>query len=271
MMESFHIRFPVGARIPILVSVPHCGTSFPDEIKPDFDQSIIASPEDTDWFVDQLYAFAPSIGITMLTAEYSRWVIDLNRHPDRKPLYTDGRIITDLCPTTTFLGRSIYQDGRRHVGAAEIQRRSELYFNPYHKMLAKLLGDLKAEFGRVLLWDCHSIKQQVPTIQSGKFPDLILGSADGSSADESLIGLALNSLEKGKYSLKHNVPFKGGFLTRNFGRPTEKQHALQLEMTKINYMNDSETRYELARAEKMGQLLKTTLNNLARQLIKMKD
>jgi N-formylglutamate deformylase len=266
MMEPFHIQVPAGARIPILVSVPHCGTSFPDEIRPEFDQSIIASPEDTDWFVDRLYGFAPSMGITMLTAEYSRWVIDLNRHPDRKPLYTDGRIITDLCPTTTFLGKSIYRDGRQKVDDAEIRRRRHLYFEPYHNMLAKLLADLKAEFGHVLLWDCHSIKQHVPTIQPDKFPDLILGSADGSSADKSLIELALTTLGKGNYSMKHNHPFKGGFITRHFGRPIEKQHALQLEMSKINYMNNSETSYDTGRAEKMEQLLITTLSNLASHL-----
>jgi N-formylglutamate deformylase len=269
-MEAFHIKVPAGVRIPILLSVPHCGTSFPDEIKSQFDQSIIGFPEDTDWFVDRLYAFAPSMGITMLTAEYSRWVIDLNRHPDRRPLYTDGRIITDLCPTTTFLGKSIYLDERQQVEKAEIRRRRHLYFDPYHNMLSKLLADLKAEFGQVLLWDCHSIKQHVPTIQSDKFPDLILGSADGSSAEQPLIEVALTTLNKGKYTVKHNHPFKGGFITRHFGRPIEKQHALQLEMTKINYMNDSETNYDATRAEKMGKLLITTLSNLADHLCRGK-
>ena len=266
MMKPFHIRVPAGARIPILLSVPHCGTSFPDDIKSEFDQSIIASPEDTDWFVDRLYEFAPSMGITMLTAEYSRWVIDLNRHPERRPLYTDGRIITDLCPTTTFLGKSIYRDGRQQIDEVEIRRRRHLYFDTYHNMLAKLLADLKAEFGQVLLWDCHSIKQLVPTIQPDKFPDLILGSVDGSSADRSLIEVALTTLNKGEYTMTHNHPFKGGFITRHFGRPVEKQHALQLEMSKINYMNDSETDYDATRAEKMAELLIDTLSNLADHL-----
>jgi N-formylglutamate deformylase len=266
MMQPFHIKVPPGARIPILLSVPHCGTEFPDDIRPEFDQSIIVSPEDTDWFVDRLYAFAPAMGITMLTAKYSRWVIDLNRRPDRRPLYTDGRIITDLCPTATFLGKSIYRDGRHEVDDAEISRRTRLYFDPYHNMLGKLLADLKAEFGQVLLWDCHSIKQHVPTIQSGFFPDLILGTADRSSADESIIEVALTSLAKGKYNMTHNHPFKGGYITRHFGRPIEKQHALQLEMSKINYMNDSETHYDTTRAEKMAELLISTLSNLATHL-----
>jgi N-formylglutamate deformylase len=84
------------------VSIPHCGTLFPKEIINDFDPALIKAPDDTDWFVDRLYDFAPSLGITMITAVFSRWVIDLNRHPDSKPLYNDGRIITELCHYTAI-------------------------------------------------------------------------------------------------------------------------------------------------------------------------
>jgi len=59
----------------------------------------MAPPTTHDWFVHQLYDFAPSMGMTLIAAKYSRWVVDLNRDPQSKPLYTDGRIITALCPT----------------------------------------------------------------------------------------------------------------------------------------------------------------------------
>jgi N-formylglutamate amidohydrolase len=96
----------------------------------------------------------------------------------------------------------------------------------------------------------------VPTIQKGKFPDLILGDADGTSASPGVIDAAIKVLESGGYSFSHNHPFKGGYITREYGRPSENIHALQLEMTKVNYMNDSETAYEIPRAEKIQQLLK---------------
>ena len=270
-LTSYHIHLPSTPRVPILISVPHCGTAFPDEIKNDYKQELIDAPDDTDWFVDRLYSFAPHLGITMITAEFSRWVIDLNRDPGNKPLYTDGRIITGLCPVTTFLGESLYKDGRKEVNAEEVKRRTELYFKPYHEKLDHLLQELKSAFGTVLLWDCHSIRQEVPTIQTEKFPDLILGSADGCSAGEELIAIAIENLGSHKYSLKHNHPFKGGYITRRYGNPQKNQHALQLEMSKIIYMNDTETAYDPARADKIQEILIQTLNDLTKALTYPKD
>lgn len=270
-MKPYRISLPAIPRIPILLSVPHCGTDFPDDIRDEYVPDLIASPDDTDWFVDRLYGFASSLGITMISGVFSRWVIDLNRHPQSRPLYTDGRIITDLCPVSTFLNEPLYKDKRKNVPAQEVYRRTELYFNPYHAMLREILESLKSDFGRALLWDCHSIRQIVPTIQREKFPDLILGSADGHAAHPGLINTALDNLGADQYTLQHNDPFKGGYITRQYGSPSDDIHALQLEMTKVNYMNDEEKRYHPGRAERMAQLLRSTLHALARTLNSLKD
>lgn len=270
-MDCFQIKAPTTPRVPILLSVPHCGVVFPDEIRGQYVQELIATPDDTDWFVDRLYDFAPSLGITMITGVLSRWVIDLNRHPESRPLYNDGRIITALCPTTTFAGESLYKDGRKEVNDAEVGRRRALYFDPYHEKLRALLKELKSEFGKVLLWDCHSIRRVVPAIRKEPFPDLILGSADGASADPRLIADALAALSNGDCDVSHNHPFKGGYITRQYGNPAAGIHALQLEMTKVNYMDDAEKRYDVRRAEKTAELLNKTLRQLAKTLISFKD
>lgn len=267
MMSPLKLDIPSGQRVPIVLSIPHCGMLFPDELKDQYKPELIQAPDDTDWFVDQLYSFAPSMGISMISATYSRWVIDLNRDPESKPLYTDGRIITGLCPTTNFLGEPIYKDNRKEVDQTEIDRRLENYYQPYHNKIQELLNELKAEFGRVLLWDCHSIRQVVPTIQKEKFPNLILGDADGTSSSPAIIETALSVLDHGAYSVSHNHPFKGGTITRYFGRPSENQHALQLEMTKVNYMDDSEMNYNYERADRMKLLLRNTLTKLSDKLI----
>jgi N-formylglutamate deformylase len=208
------------------------------------------------------------LGITVIHAVYSRWVIDLNRDPDDKPLYTDGRIITGLCPVTNFLGDPIYLDRRDHLQGAEINRRVENYYYPYHDKLQQLLDDIKSEFGKVLLWDCHSIRQYVETIYKEKLPDLILGDADGSAASPESIEIAYNNLKNSRYSVEHNFPFKGGYITRHFGQPLKNQQALQLEMCKINYMDDTETRYDSIRAEEMRNVLRETLKSLIDSLVK---
>ena len=265
-MSLFKITLPDNQRVPILLSVPHCGTAFPVELKDQYKPELIKTLDDTDWFVDQLYSFAPAMGIPMITANFSRWVIDLNRDPKSKPLYTDGRIITGLCSTTNFLGEPIYKDHRKEVDQLEVNRRLENYYQPYHNKIQELLNDLKAEFGKVLLWDCHSIRQVVPTIQKEKFPDLILGDADGTSASPGIIETALGVLDHRKYSVSHNHPFKGGTITRYFGKPSENQHALQLEMTKVNYMDDKETEYDNLRARDMQLLLSSTLAKLIEKM-----
>lgn len=260
-MEPFKISRPKNSVVPILLSVPHCGTAFPDELKGQYVSSM-AAPDDTDWFVDRLYDFGSSMGITMISAVYSRWVIDLNRDPESKPLYSDGRIITALCPTTDFFGQSIYRDARKEVDQNEVSRRLPLYYRPYHLKLAELLDELLTKFGKVLLWDCHSIRRHVPTIHKDKFPDLILGDADGTSASPGLIEIALNNLEQSSFDVSHNYPFKGGYITRHFGKPAQNQHALQLEMSKVLYMNNVETEYDEARADKVRKVLSQTIESL---------
>jgi N-formylglutamate deformylase len=267
MADPFRIISPGTSEVPILLSVPHCGTVFPKELIGQFKPELAAAPDDTDWFVDTLYDFASELGITMIAAVNSRWIIDLNRDPESRPLYTDGRIITALCPTTTFAGDPIYSDHRREVAAEECQRRIDLYFRPYHRKVQELLDDLKKKYGKVLLWDCHSIRQYVPTIHKEKFPDLILGDADGTSASPGLIESVLSVLDHSPYSVSHNHPFKGGYITRHFGRPSENQHALQLEMTKINYMNDAELTYDKVKAVGIRELLKSNFEKLIDHLV----
>jgi N-formylglutamate deformylase len=252
--------------VPVLISVPHCGTFFPPELKDQYKPELIQVPDDTDWFVDRLYDFAPALGITMITANYSRWVIDLNRDPQSKPLYSDGRVITGLCPTTNFLGEPIYQDERKEISSIEIENRVNQYYEPYHQKIEKELARLHQKFGVVLLWDCHSIRQFVPSIHSEKFPDLILGDADGTSASSPLIAIAAESLQNSGYSFSHNYPFKGGYITRHYGKPEVNRHALQLEMSKINYMDDDEINFNLARAKEMQSTLKRVFRNLIGEL-----
>jgi N-formylglutamate deformylase len=265
-MLPFRLIPPTAPPVPIVVSVPHCGVAFPDEIKNEYRAELISAPDDTDWFVDQLYDFVPALGITMIHAVYSRWVIDLNRDPASKPLYTDGRIITGLCPTTDFLGNPLYNDAREEIDPSEVRRRLDRYYMPYHQKVKELLTGTKEKFGHALLWDCHSIREFVRTIQKDKFPDLILGDADGDAAGRIFTDTTLAALSASKFQVNHNHPFKGGYITRYFGKPSENIHALQLEMTKVNYMDDAEKNYQEDRANVMRSLLTKTFEALIQKL-----
>lgn len=268
MNKPYFIIEPAGERVPVILSVPHSGVEFPDELKAHYKPEMAAQPDDTDWFVHELYKFVSELGITTIHARYSRWVIDLNRNPESKPLYTDGRIITELVPKTDFFGAAIYADEKYVPDDAEIARRLENYYRPYYEKIEQLLNERLDEFGRVLLWDAHSIRRFVPTIRSEPFPDLILGDNDEKSADAEIIEIALSSLKQGKYQLNHNTPFKGGNITRTFGKPEKNIHALQLEMAKPNYMADDELTFSKERADEMRKILRPTLENLIAYLRK---
>ena len=265
MAEPFYIREATGNAVPIVLSIPHSGTEFPSELKEHYVESKLASLDDTDWYLQDLYDFAPSLGITMVHAKYSRWVIDLNRDPKSEPLYDDGRIITGLTPTTDFLGEPIYKEGKE-PDQAEIDRRIENYYWPYYRQIREILDERILEFGKVLLWDAHSIRAFVPTIREEIFPEMILGDNDEKSAAKELIDITLSNLSS-IYELNHNDPFKGGHITRYFGNPSEKIHALQLERIKTLYMDDTERDFHPERADKMRTVLKQNFEDLAAALI----
>ena len=98
--NPFYIVKPKAGKVPFVLSIPHRGTEFPAELKDRYVPELVEVLDDTDWYLEKLYDFAPDFDITTIYAKYSRWVIDLNREPASRPLYDDGRLITELCPTT---------------------------------------------------------------------------------------------------------------------------------------------------------------------------
>jgi N-formylglutamate deformylase len=266
MSEPFYIKEAEGELLPIVISVPHSGTEFPAELADSYNPELIAAPDDTDWFVHDLYDFAPSMGITVVHARYSRWVIDLNRAPSNAALYDDGRMTTALVPLTDFSGNHLYRNSSLEPTREEIERRIRVYYNPYHERIESELTSRLSNYPRVLLWDAHSIRRSVPTIRSTPFTDMILGDNLGLAAGSEFSEIALATLGGGPFSLSHNDPFKGGYITRYFGRPIDRIHALQLEMSKDVYMDDAETHFDIERAARIREKLEQCLGRLAEVL-----
>lgn len=266
MKNIFTVYPAIGKVSPIILSVPHSGTKFPKDLKKNYNKRMRQHLDDTDWYVNELYGFAQDMGITIIKANYSRWVIDLNRDPDSIPLYKDGRVITGLTTTTDFLGNSIYRKKKFIPDSKEVNRRLQYYYWPYYKKIETLLSERKSQFGNALLWDAHSIRTYVPSIRKEKFPDLILGNNDHNTAHPELTKSAIKGLKSGDYRVNNNDPFKGGHITRYFGKPENNLHALQLEMNKVLYMDDRELTFNKERADKMRIVLKNTLEALIKTI-----
>jgi N-formylglutamate deformylase len=260
MIKTHVIKPALKNELPIVISCPHVGTEIPDEIKTTMIDEVAQATEDTDWFVHELYSFAPQMGITLIKANYSRFVIDLNRDPSGKSLYKDARRQTAMVPLTTFEGKQIYKNG--NVTAEEVKRRRKIYFDPYHAAINDEVKRLKSLFPHILFFDAHSIKRNVKSIRSEPFPDVIVGDNDGATAHPKLTASAIASLKKGGLGIAHNEPFKGGFLTRSQGRPQEAMHALQLEMSQDLYMNEDDNSRNSEKEKKVSSVLMNMFNEL---------
>ncbi len=228
-------RFRTGAS-PLLVSIPHAGTEVPEAIAARLSPAARVLP-DTDWHLERLYDFLDALGASVLQASYSRYVIDLNRPPDDESLYP-GRATTGLVPRETFFGEPVYADGAQ-PDADEIASRREQYWQPYHEQLQRTLDELRARHGFALLWDAHSIRSTVPRLFDGRLPDFNLGTADGRSCAPALAArLHAIAADAAGFTSVLNGRFKGGYITRRYGRPEEGVHAVQLELSMAAYMDD---------------------------------
>jgi len=219
---------------PLLISVPHAGTGLPPELAARMSEAALALP-DTDRQADRLYAFARTMGVTMIVARLSRYLIDLNRDPQGAALYP-GADNTELCPTTTFAFDAIYRPGQE-PDAAEVEARRQRYFVAYHAAIERELRRIEARHSYAVLLDAHSIRSEVPRFFAGRLPDLNLGTAGGKSAAPELEALAFQVLSRAKgFSAVLNGRFQGGFITRHFGQPQARRHALQLEIGQDCYL-----------------------------------
>ena len=222
--------------LPMLISIPHLGTRIPADIAATM-TPVAQRTDDCDWHLDRLYAFAKRMGASILAPAYARYVIDLNRPPDGANLYP-GQDTTGLLPVDTFDKEPLYREGYL-PDDAEVARRRAAYWTPYHDALASEIAALKATHGKVLLWEAHSIRSRVPRFFEGRLPDFNFGTSNGASAVAGLAEELAAVVERhGGYSAVANGRFKGGYITRHYGEPSQGVHAVQLELSQITYMQE---------------------------------
>ncbi len=220
---------------PLLLSIPHSGTEIPDSIAGRL-VSRQAALRDTDWRIDALYAFARELGATLVRTPVSRTVIDVNRDPSGAPLYP-GQATTGLVPVETFDGERLYRPGEEPQ-PAEMEERRRTWFEPYHAALAAEIERLQNGHGRVVVYDCHSIRSRVPRLFPGELPIFNVGTNGGTSCDAGLEDAVAAACRETGESTVVNGRFRGGWITRHYGRPQEGVHAIQMELAQRFYMDE---------------------------------
>lgn len=246
---------------PLLISMPHVGTYLPASVSGRLTAEARTVP-DTDWHLQRLYAFASELGASLLVATHSRYVVDLNRPPDNANLYP-GRDTTGLCPVDTFDKTPLYEAGHA-CDDAEIGQRRDAIWHPYHAALRDELDRLRDTHGTVGLWEAHSIRSVLPRFFEGRLPDFNLGTASGTSCDPSL-GAELLEIANAApgYTAVLDGRFTGGYITRQYGKPQEGVHAVQLELSQVTYMEEQfPFAYDEKRAERLHPVLLAMLGTV---------
>jgi N-formylglutamate deformylase len=246
---------------PLVLSMPHSGRDLVPEVEAILNEEGLGLA-DTDWWIERLYDFHPTLGASVVRSKLSRYVIDLNRDPSGQSLYP-GQATTGLCPTETFDGTPLYQSGKE-PDEAEVARRLKQYFTPYHNALRQMIDSTVARHGYAMLFDCHSIRSAVPRLFDGTLPVFNIGTNDGQASTPEL-GQILADTCANAPDTSHvlNGRFKGGWITRHYGDPANNVHAVQLELAQSAYMLETPPwTYDQNKAALTANIIQSALHSM---------
>jgi len=249
VVPAFEVRAAAEQRVPFVFSSPHSGRYYPDRFLAMSKLDTLAIRRSEDCFVDELFASAVPLGAPLLAANFPRSYLDANR----EPFELDPRMFRDPLPAFANIrsprvagglgtipklvgeGLDIYP---ARLPLAEALGRIERVYRPFHEALKHLVSSTHARFGHAVLVDCHSMPASIRIGDSGVRPDFIVGDRFGVSAASGLSQCAIALLTSMGYTVGHNKPYAGGFITEHYGRPARGLHALQIEVNRGLYMNE---------------------------------
>ncbi len=236
-----------GVETPVVVEVPHAGVIVDDETRATLAVSEHMIARDADLYVDDLYANAPKLGATLIVAHISRYVCDLNRsRADVDALTVSGGSAPNnphgLIWRLTTDGSSALRSPP--LPYAELERRIAQFYEPYHAALITQLQTKRDRFGFAVLLCAHSMpsrsrSQPGDTGETSFRPDLVPGTRRKTTAAASLISITDELATKHGLTLAHDTPYSGGHTTAHYGRPKHGIHAIQLELSRRLYMNET--------------------------------
>ncbi len=245
-MQWLELSEPNQVARPLIVEVPHAGLWVPGEIGSELNIDTQTLKRDADLYVDELYADSPSSGATLLSTSVSRYVVDLNRNEsDVDPLAVMGAHMAQPGQPRGVIWRTS-TDGNvvlaRPLTPEQLEHRVKTYYRPYHQLLQQRIDELKAVFGYVLILAGHSM----PSVgRAGhkdigvRRADIVPGTQGRSTASAKLIDMVDAHFRSAGLSIAHDDPYKGGFTTSFYGRPVEQQHAIQIEINRAVYMDET--------------------------------
>ena len=249
------VKRPFKQALPLVVSSPHSGRNYPQKFVDASDLTPLRLRSSEDSFVDEIFDSAPTLGAPFIKALFPRAFLDVNR----QPFELDPSMFSDILPNFVTTqnnrisaglgtiarvvsnGEKIYRDKLTFI---EAETRINNFYWPYHQTLKTLIDDTKNEFGYCILLDCHSMPSGTNKYKNscrsstGRLGDIVLGDCFGTSCHKDIINSAIDILSGYGFSVRRNIPYAGGFITRNYGKPKEGVHAIQIELNRSLYMDE---------------------------------
>jgi N-formylglutamate amidohydrolase len=246
----YTLELPAVRRSCAVFSSPHSGADYPAAFLGASLLTPLQIRSSEDAFVDELFAAVPAAGAPLLAARVPRACLDLNRAPDdldpaliagTSRRFVNPRIAAGLgvIPRVVGEGRAIMHG---KLPLAEAQRRIASAWHPYHDRLRSLLAEAAARFGMALLFDCHSMPHDAlgaAPLVWGRRPEVILGDRFGAACERWLIEGAAALFAAEGFAVARNAPFAGGYITQTYGQPHQGVQALQIEIDRALYMDET--------------------------------
>jgi N-formylglutamate deformylase len=246
----YTIHAPARQTVPVVFSSPHSGRSYADDFiaTARLDEKTLRRSEDS--YVDDIFSAAPLHGAPLLAANFPRAFCDVNR----EAWELDPAMFEDILPdwvntTSPRVGAGlgtiarVVANGEAIYGIrlrfAEAQRRVHGYWQPYHDALQGLIEQTRARFGCCLLVDCHSMPSGAAASPRRPPPDIVLGDVHGSACAPLVTRQTEAFFTARGYLTRRNDPYAGGYVTRHYGRPNANVHALQIEIARGLYMDET--------------------------------
>lgn len=250
--RSYDVLAPETQTLPLVFASPHSGRNYPPDFVAASRLDRVSLRRSEDGFVDEIFGAAPEMGAPLLRANFPRAYVDANREPfeldprmfvDPLPAYANTRSPRVAAGLGTIArvvanGADIYRD---KLAFSEALRRIRKYYWPYHAALRELLEETTARFGGAILIDCHSMPSiggPMDRDAGHRRVDFVLGDCHGTACSAEVTATAERTLAEMGYHVTRNTPYSGGFVTRHYGRPENRVHALQIEVNRALYMDE---------------------------------
>jgi N-formylglutamate deformylase len=258
------------ASIPLVLDSPHSGIRYPTDFEYACDFALLRKAEDTD--VDDLYGDAPALGATLVCAEFPRSYIDPNRRVEDIDIdMIDGRWPhkVDQSPKAKsgigLIWRLLDKDlplYSRKLSVAEVEARIASCHVPYWQAVRGAIEHAHATHRKVFHINCHSMPEEAGGLswvaRGTKFADIVLGDRDGSTCAPEFTTMLHDAFRSEGLSVAINDPYKGVELVKQFGKPREDRHSIQIEINRRLYMNEA-TRERSQNYDALKQALQRVL------------